>query len=81
MPLSPALPILPIDEHLEVAVILGGCQAAALAVEHQYAVFGFPVLLHVFVGCSLGVGQHVGRKLAALRGIVVGHREQAFPAT
>ena len=66
----------PIDEQLEIAVVLGRAQAISLAVEHQGAVDDLPMVAHALVGLGLGGRQFVLRHLGPLGRI----GDQALPA-
>ncbi len=71
---------LPVDEHLEIAVVLGRAQTAALAVENEDAVLDLPVCPHVVVGFLLELGQLVAGQGGPFVGIVVRPFEQSLPA-
>jgi hypothetical protein len=57
---------LPVDEHLEVAVVFYGAEVFPFAVEHDHAALHFPVLAHGLVCGLLRFRQLVGRHLRAL---------------
>ena len=80
MPLSPSGQDLPVDEHLEVAVVLGGAQAAALAVEDQHAIHDLPVRPHVVIGLFLELLRPDPRPGSPVSRVVIRSLQQSLPA-
>ena len=71
---------LPVHEHLEIAVVLGGAEAAALAVENERAIGSLPVRPHVLIGLLLELLRLIRGQGRPFVRIVIRALQESLPA-